>query len=218
VILKNTLVILDLIIVMFFSTKESFADTSYVVIMKDPNAFIKKCKEMSQSITSIEGNFKQVKHLSFIAENVNSRGKYYFKKDNLLRWEYLSPMKYIMVMNNDKYFVKDENKVSAFDIKSNKMIAEINDVILACIKGNILDNDSMFKVSFYESSSTYSVKLLPLSVNMREYLLRIELIFSKSDFTISELKMIENSGDYTNISFQNRKLNVEISDEVFNLK
>jgi outer membrane lipoprotein-sorting protein len=114
--------------------------------------------------------------------------------------------------------VKDENKVSAFDIKSNKMIAEINDIILECIKGNILDNDSRFKVSIYESSSTYLIKLLPLSVKMKEYLIRIELIFSKSDFTISELKMIENSGDYTNISFQNRKLNVEISNEVFNLK
>jgi outer membrane lipoprotein-sorting protein len=216
VILKNTLVILGLFIVMFFFTGESFADTSDAVIMKDPGVFLKKAGEISRTIISIESDFKQVKHLSFFAEDVKSRGKFYFKKDNYLRWEYLSPMKYILVMNNDKFVVKDENKISAFDIKSNKMIAETNEIMLSCIKGNILNNDSRFKVSYFESR--YLLKLLPLSEKMKEYLVRIELNFSKSDFTVTEIKMVENSGDYTNISFQNRKLNVIIPDEVFNLR
>jgi outer membrane lipoprotein-sorting protein len=216
--LKNTFVILGLFIVIFFSSQELFADTTNTVIMKDPNVFLKRAGEISRTITSIESDFKQVKHLDFFAEDVKSRGKFYFKKDNYLRWEYLSPLKYILVMNNDKFFVKDENKVTAFDIKSNKMIAEINEIMLACIRGNILNNDSRFKVSYLESSSSYLVRLLPLSEKMKEYLVRIELNFSKSDFTVTELKMVENSGDYTIISFQNRKLNISIPDEVFNLK
>jgi len=194
------------------------ADTSDVKVLKDPSTFIKKSNELSQNITTIESDFIQKKHLSFFSEDVSSKGKFYFKKENMLRWEYTSPIKYIMVMNQDKFYVKDNNKVTTFDVKSNKMISEINEIMISCIKGNILKDDEQFKISYYENNLIYLVKLAPLSSKMNEYIQRIELYFSKTNFTLTELWMIERSGDYTKISFRNKKINEKIADEIFSIK
>jgi len=209
--------VLIISIVLLFNQK-LFADSTDFKIMKDPSTFIREVSKSFQTIFSIESDFVQKKHLSFFADDVSSKGKFYFKKDNLLRWEYTSPIKYIMVMNRDMFFIKDENKIKEFDVKSNKMISEINDIMIGCIKGSILKNDERFIISYYESRSKYLIKLMPLSEKMKEFLQRIELYFSKTDFALMELWMIENSGDYSKISFLNRIVNLDISDEKFNIK
>lgn len=210
-----TIIFIALVVIL---SDNILADTSDVKALKDPSIFIKKSNELSQSITTIESDFIQKKHLSFFAEDVSSKGKFYFKKENMLRWEYTSPIKYIMVMNQDKFYVKDNNKVTTFDVKSNKMISEINEIMISCIKGNILKNDGQFKISYYENNSIYLVKLAPLSSKMNEYIQRIELYFGKTNFTLTELWMIERSGDYTKISFRNKKINEKIADEIFSIK
>lgn len=204
-------------IVIHFSNN-ILADTTDFKILKDPSSFIKKSNELSQSISTIESDFVQKKHLSFFSENVTSKGRFYFKKENMLRWEYISPIRYLMVMNQDKFYIKDNNKVTAFDVKSNKMISEINEIMISSIKGNILKDDGQFKISYFENNSIYLVKLVPLSSMMKEYIQRIELYFSKANFMLTELRMIERAGDYTNISFRNKKINEKIADEKFSIK
>jgi len=215
---KEIIIKVLIISIVFLFNQKLFADSTDFKIMKDPSTFIKEVSKSFQTIFSIESDFVQKKHLSFFADDVSSKGKFYFKKDNLLRWEYTSPIKYIMVMNRDMFFIKDENKIKEFDVKSNKMISEINEIMIGCIKGSILKNDERFIISYYESGSKYLIKLKPLSEKMKEFLQRIELYFSKTDFALMELWMIENSGDYSKISFLNRKINLDISDEKFNIK
>lgn len=194
------------------------ADSISVKILKDPSTFIKKAEDLSKSTNTIESDFVQKKHLSFLSEDVTTKGKFYFRKEKFLRWEYTSPFKYVMVMNNDKFYIKDDKKVSVFDVKSNQMFSEVNDIIIACLNGNVLKDNNKFKISFFETNNMYLVKLFPLSEKMEEYLQMIEIYFNKSDFSLSELRMIEKTGDYTNISFRNKKMNLDIPDEKFIIK
>lgn len=216
--MKNFSILILISMCSFLLTIKISADSTDVKIMNDPSSFIKKTMEISKTTTTIESDFTQKKHLSFFSEDVNSNGKFYYKKENLLRWEYVSPFKYIMVMNKDKLYINDDVKTTMFDVNSNKMFSEINDIMISCLNGTILTDNKKFKTSFFEDKATYLVKLSPLSDKMKEYLKQIEILFNKNDLSLSQLKLIELSGDFTTITFRNKKMNHIIPNEKFIIK
>ena len=52
---------------------------------------------------------------------------------------------------------------------------------------------------------------------MKDYLSHIELKINKLDYSVEELKMFEKSGDFTAITFRNKKINETIPAEIFRL-
>jgi outer membrane lipoprotein-sorting protein len=62
------------------------------------------------------------------------------------------------------------------------------------------------------------LKLKPLSKEMKKFFKEIAICFDKKDVSVTIIKMIELSGDYTEIKFISKRLNVEIPDDKFILK
>ena len=102
--------IIHLILVLVFSTTLSAQNKDFKT-MKDTALFKQKLLEKSKATNSIESNFTQEKNLSMLSEKIISKGHFYFKKTNLLRWEYMSPTSYLIVINKDKIYIKDGKKV-----------------------------------------------------------------------------------------------------------
>jgi len=174
-----------------------------------------RVKEVAQNTRTISSDFIQEKEMSMIAEKIISRGKFYLKKEKMLRWEYLQPFSYIIVINNDHISIRDENKVSQFNVQSNKVFLEINRVILGSIQGTLLTDEQNFKATFFENSTSWVVKLKTLAPKLKESLSGIVIWFDRKDYTVSRLDMNEPGGDRTKISFTGRKLNQPIADEKF---
>ena len=74
-------------------------------IVKDTIALKQKIESMSKATMSIESDFTQEKNLSMLSEKIISKGHFVFKKENLLRWEYSSPSKYLIVISKDKVVI-----------------------------------------------------------------------------------------------------------------
>lgn len=185
--------------------------------VKDTLTLKQKIEAMSKSTTSIESDFTQQKELSMLSEKIISKGHFVFKKDNLLRWEYNSPTKYLIVINKDKIWIKDEKKTSKFDMNSNKVFKEINDIMLSCVQGTIFKSNK-FKTSYFENEKTYKLELLPLDKNMKATFKKINLYFDKSVTSVSKMDMVEVSDDITTIDFTNKKLNAQIAENIFTVK
>jgi outer membrane lipoprotein-sorting protein len=171
--------------------------------------------EASQRIKTLYCDFSQEKEMSMIAEKVTSKGKFYLKKEKMLRWEYVQPFSYIIIINNDLISIKDENKVNQFNVQSNKVFLEINRVILGSIQGTLLSDSKNFQATFFENTATWIVKLKTLSPKLKESLSEIVLYFDRKDYTVNRLDMNEPGGDCTHISFTAKKLNQPIADEKF---
>lgn len=171
--------------------------------------------QVSQRTQTISCDFSQEKEMSMIAEKVTSKGKFYLKKEKKLRWEYLQPFSYIIVINNDLISIKDDNKVNQFNVQSNKVFLEINRVILGSIQGTLLSDSKNFQATFFENPATWVVKLKTLSPKLKESLSEIVLYFDRKDYTVNRLDMNEPGGDCTRISFTAKKLNQPIADEKF---
>jgi len=174
--------------------------------------------KLTENTKTIQSGFVQEKHLSFLSENIISKGEFLFKSPNQLRWEYSEPFEYIIVFNNKNILIKDENKISTFDTESNKMFSEINNMMIGTIQGNLFTDNERFAAKYFENSTQYLLELEPKLPEMKSMLKQILIYIDKSDVSVSKIKMIESSDDYTSIEFVNRKLNQDIDNNIFNLK
>ncbi len=185
--------------------------------VKDTTLLKQKIESMSKNTNSIESDFSQEKNLSMLSEKIVSKGHFVFKKDNLLRWEYNSPTKYLIVINKDKILIKDEKKTTKYDMNSNKVFKEINDIMLSCVQGTIFKSNK-FKTAYFENEKYYKLELKPLVKNMKDTFKTINLMFDKTVSSVVKIEMIEASEDVTTIDFLNKKLNAAIPQELFIIK
>lgn len=203
--------ILALILIAQFGFAQNFKS------VKDTATLRLKVEQMSKTVNSIESDFTQEKNLSLLSEKILSKGHFVFKKENLLRWEYNTPYKYLIVINKDKIWIKDEKKTAKYDMNSNKVFKEINDIMIACVQGNIFKSGK-FKVAYFENEKYYKLELTPLQKNMKESLKKINMYFDKSVTSVTKLDMVEPNDDYTTLEFINKKLNGAVADHIFTVK
>lgn len=184
--------------------------------MKNIGHFKEKMKEASETTSSIASDFVQLKHLSFLEEDVESEGQFFFQKENKLRWEYSTPFFYLILFNNDTVVIQDEHKKNIYDATSGRMFREINEIMLSMVNGTILESGD-FEFEYFESPDTYKLELTPMDENMKAFLSRIRLFINKNDYSVDELYMIEKSDDFTRIRFTNKRLNEDIPQHIFDL-
>ena len=209
--LKQTLYILLCALSVSLNAQTGFKPVKDTILLKE------KINHISKETNSLESDFVQVKTLSMLSEKITSKGHFCFKKDNLLRWEYVSPYTYIIVINKEKVLIKDENKLKKYDMNSNKIFKEINDIMISCINGNIL-NSNKFKIAYSENDKGYRLELTPLVKGMKESLKKIYMYFDKAVTSVIKLEMVETTDDFTVIDFTNKKVNGDILAEKFILK
>ena len=185
--LKQTFYILLCVLSVSLSAQTGFKPVKDTVSLKE------KINRISKETNSLESDFVQVKTLSMLSEKITSKGHFCFKKDNLLRWEYVSPYTYIIVINKEKVLIKDENKLKKYDMNSNKIFKEINDIMISCINGNIL-NSNKFKIAYSENDKVYRLELTPLVKGMKESLKKIYMYFDKAVTSVIKLEMVESNG------------------------
>ncbi len=185
--------------------------------IEDIDSFIKKIDLYAAVTNTIKSNFTQEKHLTMLEEVLVSEGHFIFQKENNVLWEYKKPIDYAIIVFEGQFTIRDGNKVNAFDIQSNRMFREINNMIITSVSGNFLDNPD-FKSTYFENNTFYLVKLSPLKQEVKNMLSTIEIYFNKNDISVSEVKFIEPGDDFTLIQFSETEFNEPVSKQVFKVE
>jgi outer membrane lipoprotein-sorting protein len=186
-----------------------------------PVAGLPKFKEqfavVAKKTETIKSDFVQEKNLSMLSEKIVSKGKFWFKKDNMLRMEYNRPFEYIMILNKDNIYIKDGQKESKVSTKSSKLFQQINKITVDCVQGTVFSNPD-FITKAYENKNTYLIELTPAGKALKEFFKAINVIIDKNDYEVTTIEMDEKSGDNTIIRFTNREINIPIPDAIFAIK
>ena len=182
----------------------------------DLPAFKKKFAIESAKVVSITSDFTQDKTLTALTETITSSGKFWFKRSNRVRIEYLKPFTYLMIMNGDKMLVRDNEKENKINVKSNKLFQQVNRIMIDCVQGTILDSKD-FTTKVFEDDKGYLLEMTPTSKTLREFFQTILLAVDKRDYSVKSIEMNEPAGDKTIISFKNKRLNEQVADAVFAL-
>ena len=171
----------------------------------------------TQKTTSIKSDFIQEKNLSMLSEKIIAKGKFWFKKESLVRMEYNHPYQYLMILNKDKVYVKDGQKENKISTSSNKLFQQINKIMIDCMQGTALNNPD-FTTRVFENKNMWLVELTPVTKGLKTLFKSINIIVYKKDFSVSSIDMLEMSGDNTLIRFINKELNVITPDSLFIIK
>jgi outer membrane lipoprotein-sorting protein len=182
--------------------------------VKDVAGFKTLYATKSNAINTLRSDFVQEKSISMLTNKLSSNGSFIFKKTNKLRMEYTKPYPYIFVMNDDQIIIKNDQKKTNVSVNSNKMFKMISQITIDCVTGNIL-NSKDFDVKVSENSKVYHLALVPKQKMLKSLFSEIDLLVTKSDFTVDRIDLKETSGDSTTLIFSNKKINTPVPDEVF---
>jgi outer membrane lipoprotein carrier protein len=169
----------------------------------------------SKEIKTLQCGFIQEKSSVLLVETAKSEGNMLYKSPSSLRWEYLKPTNFALILNNEDVYLKTDNGIVA---NSNKMFKQLGSLIISTINGESLTDSKNFYVEYFESESDKKVilvKLTPVPKRMKEIYSAIKIKIDSSDYLATEIIMEEKSGDITTIIFLNKKTNMNIPSESF---
>ncbi len=177
---------------------------------KELKALVKTQADATQTISS---DFVQFKHLDFLSNDIESVGKLSFKTPDLVKWEYVKPFAYSVLFKNETLYINNEGDKSNVDIGSNKLFKQLNTLIANSIKGDMFDSNE-FDISYFKKDGQSEVHFAPKDADFSEFIKAFHITFNKKG-EVAEVKMVEPSGDYTQIIFSNREVNKTLPDAVF---
>lgn len=177
------------------------------------DVFKAKVEKETKNIKTLKTDFIQYKHLDFLSKDIETSGKMYFKQPNWLNWQYTKPYQYSIVFKNGKVYINDQGNKSTVDAKS-KMFEKINKLIIGSVSGNMFD-DKEFSIAYFKNKDSYIAKLTPKTATIKKYIQQVDFYFPMDDATVSQVKLIEPSGDFTLIVFKNKQINAKVDDSVF---
>lgn len=187
------------------------------VLIKDLPLFKKNFASASNAINSIKADFVQEKNLSVLSEKISSKGTFQFKKQSKARLEYISPFKYLFIINGNNVYIKDDQKTNTYSSKSNKAFENLNKLIIDCVQGTAIDNKNFTSVA-YENDKQYLLVMTPVLKSFKDYFKKIHVYIDKSNYSVNRLEMTEVSGDNTVLIFSNKQFNLSLNEENFILK
>lgn len=171
--------------------------------------------QAATKIRSIESDFVQVKYLDVFSEKITSKGKFYFKREDMICLEYTHPMDYLMVINGQKLKIVSDGRSNVVNLGTNQLMAGMKGMLAGCMVGDLTRLSVDYQLEYFEDAGHYLVKVRPLNKNVQAYLTEIDIRFEKKDMSVKSLRLVESGKDYTEYEFTDRKYNTLTTDEKF---
>lgn len=191
-----------------------FITLSAPVFAQNQNAaFATSLQEHYKTVESITADFTQHKQSGLFDEPLVSRGLFYYENPDKIRWEQQEPSATYFILNKDEVIQFDGESVNK-STGLNMQMSIFRQFILSTVDGSIL-NDPSFDKSFQSKNGKMSITLLPVDKRMAKRLAKIELVFDEKTLLLDQLKMFENQNDFTEINFNNQKVNTGIPTSIF---
>lgn len=184
----------------------------------DVEAVMQKLMQTSKSTQSVSAKFTQEKTMSIVPNPIVSKGLFFFKQPEQIRWEYQSPFKQLMIIANGKVIVQDEKKTKEQDISKNMAARELKKLISGMVSGQMLQSNKQFKTTVYENADNYKLVLIPTNPNLKNYIASVHHYFTKNTLQTNRVEIMEKGGDKTVISFDNVQVNGTINDSMFKVQ
>lgn len=161
------------------------------------------------AVETLQSNFTQEKHLTLLAEPVESKGAFAFSKNPArLRWEYMEPFQNGFLMDGEKtYRLEKGVKQAVKGVMSRNTAAQM----LVWLTFDLKTLSETYDVTYFEGGVTLRPK-----ADKNRLLDKITVWFSKENpQALSEIRMDEPGGDYTLLKFYDTQINQPLPKDAF---
>ena len=173
-------------------------------------------QKKSSEIKSVGARFTQEKHIQILARPLISKGIFYFQAPDSVRWEYISPVKSILLMhkgNIRRYLISGKGAVKDSGNAAQSMQFVLPE-ISRWTRGQFTDND-YFMASF-KGGKEKQVVLTPRKKELSSMISRIVITPSPdTPGVLKSVKIVEGEGNYTLLEFTDVRINEKLNDSLF---
>lgn len=170
-------------------------------------------REQLEAMSSIKGYIRQEKSFAFLDDRLVSTGYFIYLKENRLRWQFNEPIEYIIIINGSTMRLREAGEEKNYK-GVNRILRQVREIILGCIDGSIIDNAG-YKAAFSDNASSIRLEMQPKDRQLREFIQRIEVEFSKEGTKLRSVMLTDPSGDITHIHFSDIRTGQTTDEAVF---
>lgn len=180
--------------------------------------FENRLSQEAQTLQSIESDFTQVKYLNILDEEVISKGKFFYQKSNKICMEYAEPVNYLIVINGSQLKIVADGKKSVMSLSANRMMNQMQDMLTACMIGDLTKMAADYHLDYFENERYYLVKIKPVSKAIQAYISGMEIYLDKKDMSVHRLRLSETGANYTEYEFHNKRFNALRDETKFSIR
>ena len=171
-------------------------------------------KEASSNIQSVKAEFLQKRHLQILKDPLLSEGRFFYLASGSLRWEYLSPLRSVMLQKGDN--------IRLYHFSEGAWKEEMTQAVEA--RRMVLAEMSQWFRGRYEESKIFSHAyspgppgriLLTPKEGINRFILGIEIVLSDRPGVIDRVEITEPGDSATRIAFKNVEINVSFPSKLF---
>lgn len=207
-----------ILIALFLTLGISSARAQAMKALTQVQKFDERLAREAQAIQSIESDFTQVKYLDILDEKVTSKGKFSYQKSNKICMEYAEPVDYSIVINGSQLKIVADGKKSVMSLSSNKMMNRMQDMLTACMIGDLSKMTADYQLEYFENEQYYLVKIKPVSKAIQAYISGIDIYLDKKDMSVHKLRLSETAANYTEYEFYNKRFNALHNETKFSVR
>jgi outer membrane lipoprotein-sorting protein len=171
-------------------------------------------KESFRNIQSVKAEFLQERHLQILKDPLLSEGRFFYLASGSLRWEYLSPLRSVMLQKGDS--IRLYHFSEGVWKQDMAQAVEARRMVLA-------EMSQWFQGRFEESkifSHVYSPGppgrvLLTPKEGINRFILGIEIVLSDRPGVIDRVEIAEPGGSATRIAFRKVEINSNLPSDIF---
>ena len=165
------------------------------------------------TVTSVQAEFVQEKHLPILAKPLVSEGVFYYQAPRSLRWEYQRPVRSVLLMHDGrvKRYIegsKGFTEESGAGLDAMQIVLE---EITQWLTGRF-DENPMFKS---ELEPGQNIILTPKEASFSKVIQKIVIHLSSQPGIIQSVVIYESENAYTQMTFNHTVLNQAIREELF---
>jgi outer membrane lipoprotein-sorting protein len=170
----------------------------------------------SAKIQSVAAHFSQEKHMQILTKPLVSKGRFYFQSPDLVRWEYMSPVRSVLLMR--KGDIKRYTMGSRGFVEDSGGSLESMQIVLQEIsrwsRGQFTGNDH-FSATM-KGGKKPRITLTPKEKGLSTMISRIVITLSPDKpGVIKSVKIVESEGNFTLFQFTDVQINGKISETLF---
>ncbi len=201
--LYNFVFILGGILLVSYPSNYSFAD-NFDQLRKD-----------AANIKTIQAHFVQKKSMKILSRPLISQGLFYYAAPDSFRWEYLKPLKSVVIAykGDTKRYIASGGKMIEDKTGGVQAMKIVLNEIAGWMSGKFDQNPS-FAATLKEGVYT-EITLTPVGKSMAGMIEKIKITLSKKETAVKSVKIIESANAFTQIDFSDVQINKVISNKTF---
>lgn len=173
-------------------------------------------RKNTAEIKTIQASFIQKKIMKILSKPLVSEGKFYFAVPDSVRWEYLKPIKSVVIAHKGetKRYIYSGGKMVEDQTGGVQAMKIVLNEISSWMNGNFDQNPS-FKATLKDKAHATQIILTPVGKNMEGMIEQIVITLSSKEKAVKSVNIIENINAQTIIDFNNTIINKALTESIF---